>query len=123
MKNKIRIVLAALAITTSIIAFGYATGDSEPTTPPELSLELNSQVVLGITVNYVTVTSLENEVTIYDVELNRGRCTPQTPRQDKYKLPVTLHYGDDMTVVLPSGCKLHEIKIHADNWEIPFNLQ
>ncbi len=114
MMIKTRSMTIALASALTLIAC------SEEVSPIEIRAKSQRDPIFGITVNYLEVTALSDQVAIEGAEINRGNCTI-TPTSLK-GMPAELKFGEKFNIILMAGCDIREVSISTSNgsWDYTF---
>ncbi|MAC34945.1 MULTISPECIES: hypothetical protein [Idiomarina] len=104
----------ALSIT---LFAGLLTACSDP--EPQVSIEAweHTNRHTGGTYFVIEITSIEEQVTVEDMLVNRGNCdySDKTPYSRKPYLPTDLKYGESIELKIYDDCSLTEIEVVTDS--------
>lgn len=100
------------ALSIALFA-GLLTACSDP--EPQVGIEVWEHSTRHTNGTYfvVEITSLEEQVTVEDMLVNRGNCdySDKTPYSQKPYLPTDLKYGESIELKIYDDCSLTEIEV------------
>ena len=103
----------------------YVDPNAEQVTDPEIKLYVEPVYVGNSLRHMVKVQSMENNLTVKEMIVNRGNCTVGAGVRNEgytYKLPLTLNYGESASIPVTSACDIVEITLKLNDVSVTYNV-
>lgn len=108
------------SMTVGLVSVLALIACSEAVSPIEIRAKTQPDPIFGISVNFLEITAISDQVTIEGAEINRGNCKI-TPTSQK-DLPAKLKFGQKLNIILMAGCDIREVSMNTSSgsWEYTF---
>lgn len=103
----------------------YVDPDAEEEADPEIKLYIEPFYVANARRHVVKIQSMENQLTVKEMVVNRGNCIVGNEVRSGYhshKLPLTISFGESVSIPVVSACDIVEITLKINNVVMSYDV-